>query len=140
MDVLVLIGRILFASLFLQSAVGHLTQSKGMAGYAQHRGVPANLAQPVVLVTGVQLALGGLMVLLGIWADLGALLLAAFLIPTAIIMHGFWRETDQQARMMEMVQFNKDLALGGASLALFAFFAHVDDLGLTITGPLFSLN
>jgi uncharacterized membrane protein YphA (DoxX/SURF4 family) len=102
--------------------------------------VPANLAQPVVLVTGVQLALGGLMVLLGIWADLGALLLAAFLIPTAIIMHGFWRETDQQARMMEMVQFNKDLALGGASLALFAFFAHVNDLGLTITGPLFSLN
>jgi putative oxidoreductase len=135
-DVLVLIGRILLASLFLQSAMGHLTQTKTLAGYAQNRGVPA--AQLATIVTGFMLLLGGLSVLLGVWADLGALLLVAFLVPTAILMHGFWREPDGQARMMEMIQFNKDLALGGAALLMFAFFAHVDDLGLTITGPLFN--
>lgn len=139
MDVLVLIGRILFSFLFLNSAVGHLTQTQGMAGYAKSKGVPS--AQALVIVTGLMLAAGGLMVLLGIWADLGALILAAFLIPTAIIMHGFWKESDAQAKMMEMTQFNKDLALGGASLMLLALFSAIGpELGLTITGPLFDIS
>jgi uncharacterized membrane protein YphA (DoxX/SURF4 family) len=138
-DIVVLIGRILFVVLFLGSAYGHLTQTKAMAGYAQSRGVPA--AQVATIVSGFMLLLGGLSVLLGIWADLGALLLVAFLVPTAVLMHGFWKETDPQAKQMEQIQFTKDLALGGASLMLFAFFAFVgDDLGLTITGPLFDLS
>lgn len=138
MDVLVLIGRILFVFLFLGSAFGHLTQSKQMAGYAESRGVP--MAKVAVPASGVLLAVGGLMVLLGIWADLGALLLVLFLVPTAVLMHAFWKETDAQSKQMEMIQFNKDMALAGAALMLFAFFANVDDLGLTITGPLFSLS
>jgi uncharacterized membrane protein YphA (DoxX/SURF4 family) len=84
---------------------------------------------------------GGLSVLLGIWADLGALALVVFLVPTALVIHAFWKETDPQAKQMEMVQFQKDLALAGAALMLFAFFAYVgDDLGLTITGPAVNLD
>ena len=139
MDVIVLIGRILFSALFIGSAVGHLTQTAGMAGYAQSKGVP--MARVAVLVSGVMILVGGLFILLGIWADLGALLLVAFLVPTALLMHGFWKESDPMARQMEMVQFQKDLGLAGASLMLFAFFAYVgDDLGLTVTGPLFDLR
>lgn len=56
-------------------------------------------------------------------------------------MHAYWKETDPQARMTENVQFSKDVALAGAALMLFAFFAGVgDDLGLTVTGPLFHLG
>ncbi|MBB5917768.1 putative membrane protein YphA (DoxX/SURF4 family) [Nocardia transvalensis] len=138
MSVLVLIGRIFFVVLFLSSAVGHLTQAEGMAGYAQSKGVPA--AKLAVLGSGVLQAVAGLSILLGVWADLGALLLVIFLVPTAILMHPFWKETDAQAKQTEMIQFNKDLALAGAALMLFAFFAHVCDLGLTITGPLFHLG
>ncbi|MGH3518448.1 MAG: DoxX family membrane protein [Haloechinothrix sp.] len=138
MDVLVLIGRVLFAILFLGSAYGHLAQGRAMVGYVESRGVP--LAKLAVPVSGIQILLGGLMVLLGVWADLGALLLLAFLVPTAVLMHAFWKETDAQTRQMEQIQFMKDMALGGAALMLFAFFAHVGDLGLTITGPLFSLD
>ncbi|NEE03225.1 DoxX family protein [Phytoactinopolyspora halotolerans] len=138
MDVVVLIGRILFVILFLGSGMSHLTSTQGMAGYAQSRGVPQ--ARLAVLVSGVLIVVGALMVLLGIWADLGALLLVAFLAPTALLMHAFWKEEDAQTRQTEMVQFMKDMALAGAALMLFAFFAHVDDLGLTITGPLFSLD
>jgi putative oxidoreductase len=137
-SVIVLIGRILFCFLFLTSGYGHFAQRKAMAGYAGSKGVPAPL--PAVLGGGVLLVAGGLMVLLGIWADLGALLLVLFLLPTAVLMHPFWKESDPQARMMETVQFSKDTALGGAALMLFAFFAHVGDLGLTITGPLFNLS
>ncbi|MEV6108025.1 DoxX family protein [Streptomyces sp. NPDC051940] len=139
MDVLVLIGRILFAALFLGSGFAHLSQTKTMAGYASTRGVPA--AEPTTLGSGALIVAGGLMVLLGVWADLGALLLAAFLFPTAIVMHAFWKESDPQARQMEMVQFNKDMALGGAALMLLALISFAgSDLGLTLTGPLFDIS
>ncbi|MFC3965845.1 DoxX family protein [Nocardia jiangsuensis] len=138
MDVVVLIGRILFAVLFLGSAAGHLTQADGMAGYAASRGIPA--PKLAVLGSGVLILVGALSVLLGVWADLGSLLLVLFLLPTAVLMHPFWKETDAETKQMEMIGFNKDVALGGAALALFAFFAHTPELGLTITGPLFHLN
>jgi len=137
-DVIVLVGRSLFVALFLNSGFGHFANTKAMTGFAQSKGVP--LAKPAVLASGVLLLVGGLMVLLGVWADLGALLLAVFLVPTAFLMHGFWKESDAQARQTEQIQFLKDVALAGAALMLFAFFAAHDDLGLTVTGPLFQLG
>lgn len=135
MDLVVLIGRILFAILFLMSAVGHLTKSEAMGGYAKAKGVPS--ARVAVIGSGLLMLIGGLMVLLGVWADLGALLLVVFLVPTAIMMHGPWKVSDPQDKQMEQIQFLKDLALAGAALTLFAFFAALPDLGLMITGPLF---
>ena len=136
MDVVALIGRILFSLLFLGSAFGHLTQSEAMAGYAASRGLP----QPrlAVLGSGVLILVGGLMVLLGIWLDLGALLLVIFLVPTAVLMHPFWKETDAMAKQTEMVSFQKDIALAGAALLILSLYAgYGADLGITITGPLF---
>ena len=138
MDVLVLIGRILFALLFLGAGIGHFSQRKMMIGYATSKGVPA--AGLMVPFTGAVIILGGLMVSIGVWPDLGALLLFAFLVPTALMMHGFWRETDPASKANEQNQFLKDLSLAGAALALFAFFASEgDDLGLVVLGPLFTL-
>lgn len=130
----VLGGRVLFAVLFLGSGVGHLTQTQMMAGYAQSKGVP--FARASVVGTGVLIIVGAAMVLLGVWADLGALLLVAFLVPTALVMHGFWSLSDPQSKQMEQTQFLKDLSLAGAALMLFAFFAATPDLGLTLTDPL----
>jgi putative oxidoreductase len=138
-DILVLIGRILFAFLFLGSAANHLTKTKAMAAYTASRGIPFPV--PATVGSAILLLAGGLSVLLGIWADLGALLLAAFLVSTAVFMHAFWKETDAGTRQMEMTSFLKDLALAGASLMLLAFFSYVGhDLGLTITGPLFDIS
>ena len=138
MDVLILLGRIVFSYLFISSGVNHIMKRNDMAGYAAHKGVPQALV--ATLVSGAMILLGGVMVLLGIWADLGSLLIAIFCFSTAVLMHTFWKESEPQSKMMEMVQFTKDLALGGASLMLFAFFAGTGDLGLTLTGPLFSLH
>lgn len=135
MSVLVLVGRILFVALFLNAVIPHLTKTDMMAGYAKSKGVP--LAWPATFGSGILLLLGGLSVLLGVWADLGALLLAVFLVPTAVLMHGFWRESGD-GRMMEQTQFFKDLSLAGAALMLMGLIAIAGHkLGLTITGPLF---
>lgn len=134
MDVVVLIGRILFAALFVGSAFGHLGQSEMMGGYAASKGVPA--ARVTVIISGLLILIGSLMVAAGVWADLGALFLVIFLIPTAFIMHGPWR-ADPGQQQAEQTQFLKDLALAGASLMLFVFFATNPDLEYTVTGPLF---
>ncbi|WP_175407287.1 DoxX family protein [Streptomyces sp. TRM64462] len=140
MDVLVLIGRILFSLLFLASAANHLVlNTKGMSAYAASRGIPA--PAPATIGAGLVILAGGLSVALGIWADLGALLLAVFLFPTAVLMHGFWKEPTPESRQGEMTHFLKDCALGGAALMLLAFFSYAgSDLGLTITGPLFDIR
>jgi uncharacterized membrane protein YphA (DoxX/SURF4 family) len=135
-DVIALIGRILFAAIFLGSSVAHFTQAESMGAYAESKGVPSG--KLMTLASGVLLAVGGLMVLLGVWADLGALLLVVFLLPTAFLMHAFWKETDPMAKQVEMTQFMKNVAIAGGALMFFALYAgHAEGLGLTITGPLF---
>lgn len=135
MDVLFLIGRILFVLVFLGSAVGHFAQTDSMAGYAESRGVRP--ARPAVLLTGAQIVLGALLVLFGIWMDVGFILLALFLFCTAFLIHSFWRDSGE-ARFNEQVQFMKDLALAGAALMGLAAVWMVDDLGLVINGTLFN--
>jgi putative oxidoreductase len=139
MGILVVIGRLLFAALFLVSAYGHFTRRKMMAGYAASRGVPA--AEFLVVATGAQMAVGSLMVVLGVWPDLGALILSVFLMATAFWMHPFWKEGEPQHRAMEQVQFYKDLALAGAALVMFAAFAALGpDINPGITGPLLTIH
>jgi uncharacterized membrane protein YphA (DoxX/SURF4 family) len=136
MDVVALIGRILFAALFLGSAFGHFAQAEAMAGYASAKGVPQ--AKLAVFASGALILVGGLLVLLGLWMDLGALILVVFLVPTAFLMHPFWKETDPMAKQGEMVHFQKDIALAGAALLIFALYAgYGTELGITITEPLF---
>ena len=65
---------------------------------------------------------GGLLVALGLWADLGALLPATFVFPVALGMHAFSRFDDPMHRANQQVHFMKNVSLGGAALALFALF------------------
>lgn len=135
MDIVFLVARVLLAVIFLLSAVGHLTQSKGMAQYAASKGVPA--AEAGVIASGVVFLLGGLSILLGIWTDLGALAIALTLIPVTFMMHPHWKETDAQAKQGEQIHFNKNLALIGGLLLLFYVTNQLQDIPVGITGPLF---
>jgi uncharacterized membrane protein YphA (DoxX/SURF4 family) len=95
------IGRILSSLLLLGSAFGgHFGATDATAGYAESRGVKG--ARMLVLLSGAQLAAGGLMVLLGTSADLGALLIAAFTLPTAFLIHHCWTDQDRMTQQMEM--------------------------------------
>jgi len=118
MDLILVIGRILFGGFFLMSGINHFTKLEAMTGYAKYKKLPA--AKLGVLISGLMLVIGGLSVILGYYADLGALLLAIFLVLAAVIFHNFWKETDATAKQNEMIAFNKDLALAGASLIIFA--------------------
>ena len=136
MDVLFLIGRILFGMLFVSSG---LTAHMGRQGveYAKAYGAPA--PQLMVPLSGVVIIAGGAMVVLGIWGDLGALLVGAFVASIAPIMHAFWKEQDPQMKAIQQAQFGKNLALAGAALFLFYAYNQLQgDAGLSITDPLFN--
>ncbi|HEY8469365.1 MAG TPA: DoxX family protein [Longimicrobiales bacterium] len=118
MDVLHLIGRIIFGGYFLYNALNHLVLGPGpLIGYAQMKGVPAPKA--AVYGSGVLLLLGGLSILLGFQPRWGVLLLILFLVPVSIMIHNFWAE-EGEARMGDMINFSKNMALVGALLALLA--------------------
>lgn len=115
MGVLFLIGRILFAAIFISSGLmGHLLNSKGSVAYAKSMGLP--LAEVVVPLTGLMILAGGLMLLLGIWPKAGAWLVLAFLVPTTLMMHRFWGLSDPQMAQMQQINFMKNLAMMGATL------------------------
>lgn len=89
-----------------------------MTEYARSKKVPS--PKFAVIITGMLLLLGGLSVLLGYNTDIGLVLLLIFLIPTTFIMHQFWTIQDQQLKMVEMVNFLKNLALIGSILMIFS--------------------
>ena len=132
MDIIELIGRLVFAGLFLFYALQHATQFQGYSAFAGSRGTP--FPRLAVAMTGLMLAVGGTLVALGLWADLGALILVVFLVPVAFVIHPFWKFEGQE-RAGEQGVFLKDLALGGAALALIAL-SH-DGLAHAVSGPLF---
>jgi uncharacterized membrane protein YphA (DoxX/SURF4 family) len=124
----------MFGSVFIASAIGHLTQTVAMANYIEARGMPN--AYLVTQMSGIAIAVGGVAVIVGLFGDLGALLLLLFLVATALTVHTFWREPEGEARSMMQTQFMKDLALAGGALVLFGVFVEFGDtLGFTITGP-----
>ena len=121
MNAILVIGRILFAFIFVTSGIAHFAKLEAMTGYAQYKKLPA--AKLGVMISGLFFLLGGIYIAAGFWVDLGALLLAITLILAAVIFHNFWKETDPTAKQNEMIAFNKDIALAGAALILFALIA-----------------
>ncbi|MGA0410788.1 MAG: DoxX family protein [Candidatus Nanopelagicaceae bacterium] len=137
MDILLVIGRVLFALIFINSGIAHLTKLNDMTGYAQFKKVPA--PKLAVIVTGLMLIIGALYIVFGVYADLGALLLAVFLVPTAFMMHNFWTIQDPQAKQGEMINFFKNLSLAGAALIIFVLVGSGVEFGPSITDGFFNL-
>ena len=88
-----------------------------MTGYAKYKKLPA--AKLGVIGSGLTFLIGGILIVIGTWVDLGALLIAITVILAALIFHQYWKENDANTKMQEMLNFNKAIALGGAALILF---------------------
>ena len=118
MDILFLIGRLIFGGYFLMNAWNHFKNLEPMTGYAASKGVPS--PRSAVFIGGVLLLLGGLGVVFGIAPEASLALLLIFLAPVTLKMHAFWTVADPNMRMMEQIQFMKNIALIGAILMLYA--------------------
>jgi putative oxidoreductase len=107
-----LLGRLLFALIFLMSAP--MDFSSQTIAYAASQGVPfASIAVPLA---GVIALAGGLSVLLGYRARIGAWLIVLFLAAVTPMMHNFWAVTDPTMHQMQFIMFLKNLSMLGGAL------------------------
>jgi putative oxidoreductase len=116
---LVLLGRLLFAAIFLMLGPAHFT--KQLIGYAASQGVP--LASVTVPVSGVIAIAGGLSILLGYRARLGAWLIVLFLVPVTVMIHKFWAVSDPMMAQVQMMMFMKNISMLGGALLISQFGA-----------------
>jgi len=110
-----LIGRILFSAVFIMFGFNHFAMGAGMAGMVPDF-MPAKTL--IVYLTGVVSVAGGLMVLVGFRTKLAALVLALFVLSTALFVHagGFFA-----GDMAATTNFMKDLGLAGGALLIHHF-------------------
>jgi uncharacterized membrane protein YphA (DoxX/SURF4 family) len=115
-EYILLLSRVILGFYFLFNSFNHFRNLNSLAGWVQSKNVPA--PRLMVALTGLLLLIGGLSILLGAYIEIGILALTLFFLPVTFVMHDSWRETDPQMKMMQMINFMKNLALWAAILAL----------------------
>ncbi len=117
MQYVLLLGRVLFSSIFILASLGHF--SRQAVDMAAGQGVPL----PFLLVPlfGLIALLGGISVLLGYKARWGAWLLVLFLLMSTFLSHPFWNEQDELFATIEQILFFKNIPLLGAALMVTYF-------------------
>jgi putative oxidoreductase len=113
MEIIFLIGRILFGGVFLMFGIMHFKNKKNMIEYIKTKDVASpELAN---LMAGLMLVIGGGLIILGIFSEIAAVILIVFLIGASVTMHNFWAIKDEKDKQMQMIHFMLNVALIGAS-------------------------
>lgn len=121
METVFVLGRLLFGGFFAYNGINHFRRLKMLAGYSQMKGIP--LPSIAVPFTGLLLLLGGLSFIFDYYVMYGSILIIVFLVPTTFMMHNFWKIEDAQQKMIEQINFTKNLALLGAALMFLKLFS-----------------
>jgi len=119
-DTLALIGRILIAYLFIPAGFGKLMGFGGTVGYITSAGLPLPEVAAVIAII-VELGLG-IALLLGFKTRWTAIVMAIFTVATALFFHKYW-SAPEAMKMMQQINFNKNIAIAGGLLAFAAFGA-----------------
>jgi len=117
MKYVVLIGRILFSSIFIVKSFSLFSS------HAIHDASTLGMPMPMffVPIAGLLTLLGGLSILLGYKARLGAWLLVIALVPITLVMHRFWAAETDFAMTMHNYCFWKNISMLGAALMITYF-------------------
>jgi putative oxidoreductase len=106
-----LLGRILLAFIFLQSAFDKILNYGKTLGLMGARGIPeSQILLPLAIAV---LFIGAIMILIGWKANWGALMLIAFMIPATLYFHGYWAYAEA-LQLNQFHHFVKNLAIIGA--------------------------
>ena len=136
--IIVLVGRVIFGGYFgAVAGVAHIRRSDQMEGYSKGIGfpVPAIAGWPV----GIWLIVGAISLVLGIWPDLGALMIAAFLLTAAAYFHRYWEVSDPGQKMTQSFAFwRNSLGIAGCAVMFGTFVTLGPALRFAMTKALFS--
>jgi len=117
---MMLVGRVLIALIFIVSGLSKIPGWDSTVQYLASKGLPW---VPVFLFPAIFIeVVGGLSVLLGYKARIGALVLSLYLIPVSLVMHSFWNFTGMEFQT-QLANFMKNLAIMGGLLQIVTFGA-----------------
>ncbi len=119
-DVVALVGRLLVAYLFIPAGIGKLMGFAGTVGYVASSGLPLPQVGAVIAIL-VELGVG-IAFLLGYKTRIAAVVLAVFTVLAAVFFHQYWSAPDAM-KMMQQINFNKNIAIAGGLIALAGFGA-----------------
>lgn len=108
------VARIVLSIFFIFNGANHVLNLNTMTAYAKSKSVP--FPKAAVAVTGVALLAGGLSHLFLYNVVAGSVVVAAFLVLAAVMVHRFWVEKDEGQKANEMAHFLKNLAVAAATL------------------------
>src|SRR3989344_435819 len=117
MDILFLLGRLLYGGFFLMSGANHFIKFYNLRSYALTKKVP--MPGVAVAISGLLILFGGLGILLGVYPEIALIMIILFLAPVSLVMHNFWSFKDPEMasqRMSDQTNFMKNMALLGAAL------------------------
>ncbi len=139
--VLRLVGRAMLCTIFISSALmNNIPNFDAVVERMKAQGIPQ--AKLMLIGAIILMLFGSLLVITGIGARWGALMLLIFLAAATYFFHDFWtiepsakvvaQVTAADARVNEMIHFLKNLAIGGALVMILASrrshrFEELDD-------------
>ena len=110
-------GRIMFTLIFFLSGITHFTD---LARYAALMPPGTPFPEFWVMLSGAVELAGATMILTNRWPRLGAWLIAIFLVPVTIAVHGYLmlHAPDEASRQIQLSFFLKGVTMTGAALLI----------------------
>ena len=108
-DLVLLLGRLLMAALFLPSGIGKLLGFSGFAASLATKGLPYPEAWAAAAVA-IEV-LGPITLMLGFLPRSTALLLIAFVVMASGTSHRYWEFTEAAARRAQEISFYKNVGI-----------------------------
>jgi len=119
-DLALLVGRLLVAYIFIPSGFSKLMGLTQFAGGLTNMGVPADYSYWAAVVAACVEFFGAICIVLGLATRYVALLMAIFTLVAALLGHRYWNLTDAAQVRAQSANFNKNMAIVGGFLILYA--------------------
>lgn len=114
-----LLGRILIGAIFFFSGIAKIFGFHEAVQMLESSGV--QMGPQVLLGIAIFLEIvGSLLIILGLFTRIGALMLLIFLIPVTLTMHAFWNFQGME-QATQVANFAKNVAIFGGLLILFEY-------------------
>ena len=112
-------ARVSVAGIFLASGFGIIPQALVAKELTDH-GTPAALVPLLMLAARTIEILGGFVLILGIYSQIAAIALVAFLVPATLVGHAFCQAVGTPAYIPQFINFLKNVAMTGGLLFIAA--------------------
>ena len=109
--------RVLVALVFFANGFGIIPQGLAAKELADH-GIPAALVPLLMFAARTIEIVGGFGLVLGIYPQIAAIAVVAFLVPATLLAHEFWRAVGTSAFAPQLLQFLKNTAMTGGLLLI----------------------